>query len=59
MDSRLFGGHGSVLLILGVSGVVLDTMGKPHMLCTGVAFVRGVSELPRGLPLASRAGASL
>lgn len=59
IDSRLFGGDGCGLLALGMVEVLLDTMGKPHMLFGEVAFERGVSELPRGRPLVGLTGASL
>lgn len=59
IDSRLLGGGGCDLLGLGVFEVVVDTMGKPHMLFTGDGLERGVSELPRGRPLPDLAGFSL
>lgn len=58
IDSRRLAGGGCGLLGFGALEVVLDTIGKPHMLL-GVALERGVSELPRGLPLPDLAGASL
>lgn len=57
IDSRLVGGGGGDLLSLGVLAVV-ETIGSPHMLLTGVVPERGVSELPRGRPLPDLAGAS-
>lgn len=61
IDSRLLcgGGAGGDLLAFGVFEVVFETMGSPHMLLTGGACDRRVSELPRGRPLPGLVGASL